>query len=58
MNVRTLVLLIVSCCLAAGSMILATVSYAGNDVLGEVELTGATKVKKTSGGWIDGQYIG
>jgi hypothetical protein len=58
MNVRTLVLLIVSCCLAAGSMILATVSYAGNDVLGEIELAGATKVEKTSGVWVDGQYMG
>lgn len=58
MNVRTLVLLIVSCCLAAGSSILATVSYASNDVLGEIELEGATKVEKTSGVWIDGQYMG
>jgi hypothetical protein len=32
--------------------------YAGNDVLGEVELVGASKVENTSGVWIDGQYIG
>jgi PEGA domain len=32
--------------------------HAGNDVLGEVELTGATRVEKTSGVWIDGQYVG
>jgi hypothetical protein len=31
---------------------------AGNDVLGEIELTGATKVEKTSGVWVDGQYLG
>ena len=31
---------------------------AGNDVLGEVELNGATKVEKTSGVWIDRQYVG
>jgi hypothetical protein len=31
---------------------------AGNDVLGEVELHGATKVEKTSGVWIDRQYVG
>jgi hypothetical protein len=37
---------------------LATISYAGNDVLGEIELVGATKVEKTSGVWIDGQYVG
>jgi hypothetical protein len=30
----------------------------GNDVLGEVELVGASKVEKTSGVWIDRQYVG
>jgi hypothetical protein len=34
------------------------VSYAGNEVLGELQLEGATKVEKTSGVWIDGQYLG
>jgi PEGA domain-containing protein len=29
-----------------------------NEVLGEVELMGATKVEKTSGVWVDGQYLG
>jgi hypothetical protein len=38
--------------------VLSTTSYAGNDVLGEIELAGATKVEKTSGVWIDGQYVG
>ena len=33
-------------------------SYAGNDVLGELQLEAATKVEKTSGIWIDGQYLG
>src|SRR5438552_1546526 len=33
-------------------------SYAGNEVLGELQLEGATKVEKTSGVWIDGQYLG
>jgi hypothetical protein len=32
--------------------------HAGNDVLGEVELLGASKVENTSGVWIDGQYVG
>jgi hypothetical protein len=32
--------------------------YAENDVLGEIELVGASKVEKTSGVWIDRQYIG
>jgi hypothetical protein len=31
---------------------------AQNKVLGEVELLGASKVEKTSGVWIDGQYVG
>src|SRR5436190_20993573 len=33
-------------------------SYAGNEVLGELQLEGATKVERTSGVWIDGQYLG
>jgi len=39
-------------------MILAPICYAANDVLGEIELAGATKVENTSGVWIDGQYMG
>ncbi len=31
---------------------------AGNDVLGEIELVGASKVEKTSGVWVDRQYVG
>src|SRR6476646_3288284 len=33
-------------------------AHAGNDVLGELQLEGATKVEKTSGVWIDNQYLG
>src|SRR5262249_4776495 len=29
-----------------------------SEILGEVELVGASKVEKTSGVWIDGQYVG
>jgi PEGA domain len=29
-----------------------------NEVLGEIELVGASKVEKTSGVWVDGQYLG
>jgi hypothetical protein len=32
--------------------------YAGNDVMGEVEFQGKSKVEKTSGVWVDGQYVG
>jgi len=35
-----------------------TALHAGNDVLGEIQLVGATKVEKTSGVWVDGQYVG
>jgi PEGA domain len=31
---------------------------AGNEVLGELQLEGATRVERTSGVWIDGQYLG
>ena len=50
--------------LLVGSLILciflalATTSYAANDVLGEIELAGPTNVEKSSGVWIDGQYVG
>jgi PEGA domain len=33
-------------------------SAQSNEVLGEVELVGATDVEKTSGVWVDGQYLG
>src|SRR5713226_9516734 len=36
----------------------AVTCYAGNDVLGEIQLQGATKVERTSGVWVDGQYLG
>jgi hypothetical protein len=29
-----------------------------NEVLGEIQFAGATKVEKTSGVWVDGQYVG
>jgi PEGA domain-containing protein len=32
--------------------------YGGNEVLGEVQLIGAGKVEKSSGVWVDGQYVG
>jgi PEGA domain len=35
-----------------------TVAHAGNEVLGEIQLLGASKIEKTSGVWIDGQYVG
>jgi hypothetical protein len=32
--------------------------HAGNDVLGLVDLEGASKIERDSGVWIDGQYVG
>src|SRR5213075_3300138 len=47
------------CALVFGcSVFSAQLSYAANEVLGELQLEGATKVEKTSGVWIDGQYLG
>src|SRR5216110_1451199 len=47
------------CTLVFGcSVFCAQLSYAANEVLGELQLEGATKVEKTSGVWIDGQYLG
>jgi hypothetical protein len=44
--------------LAIASLMFAPVLHAGNDVLGQVDLQGATKVERDSGVWIDGQYVG
>src|ERR1700751_948502 len=46
------------CALVVACLTLFNAAYAGNEVLGELELEGATKVEKTSGVWIDGQYLG
>lgn len=39
-------------------LLLVAGASAENKVLGEVELQGASKVEKTSGVWVDGQYLG
>src|SRR5258706_7380680 len=31
---------------------------ASNDIMGEIQFVGASKVEKTSGVWVDGQYVG
>jgi hypothetical protein len=40
------------------SLMFCITSIAQNQVLGEVQLVGKTKVDKTSGVWVDGQYVG
>jgi hypothetical protein len=37
---------------------LSIASFAQNQVLGEVQLVGKSKADKTSGVWVDGQYVG
>ena len=45
-------------CFVFCSLLLCIASFAQNQVLGEVQLVGKTKADKTSGVWIDGQYVG
>ncbi len=40
------------------SLMFCSTSIAQNKVLGEVQLVGKTKADRTSGVWVDGQYIG
>ncbi len=54
LRIRTLVWILVLGCAA----ILSLPLRADNNVLGRVDLVGATKVERTSGVWIDGQYVG
>src|SRR5258708_8292949 len=44
--------------LALSPLIVPFTAAAQNQVLGEVQLAGKTKADKTSGGWVDGQYVG
>ena len=39
-------------------LVVVPVIYAGNQVMGELEFEGKSKVEKTSGVWVDGQYVG
>jgi len=39
-------------------LVLSIASYSQNQVLGEVQFVSKTKVEKTSGVWIDEQYVG
>ncbi len=38
--------------------LLAAAAYAGNQVMGEIEFHGKSKVENSSGVWVDGQYVG
>jgi hypothetical protein len=52
-RISALILMVVVVCPA-----LAIAAQSGNEVLGELELDGASKIENTSGVWIDGQYVG
>ena len=45
-------------CFFVGFSLLALATHAENKVLGELQLEGTSKIEKTSGVWIDGQYLG
>jgi hypothetical protein len=45
-------------CLALSWLIIPFATHAQSQVLGEVQLVGKTKADKTSGVWVDGQYVG
>jgi len=51
MRIRNCALLLICCSLL-------TVAYAENKVLGELELAGSSDIERTSGVWVDGQYLG
>lgn len=44
--------------LVAFVLTLTPAIFAGNDVMGEIQFIGKTKVEKTSGVWVDGGYVG
>src|SRR5579863_2961894 len=44
--------------LLLGSWLLPTPMHAQNDVMGEIQFEGKTHVEKTSGVWVDGEYVG
>lgn len=45
-------------CLVLACLVSPFAAHSQNQVLGEVQLVGKTKVDKTSGVWVDGQYVG
>ena len=40
------------------ALVFASALWAGNEIMGEIEFEGKSKVEKTSGVWVDGQYVG
>jgi hypothetical protein len=44
--------------MVVAALLLTPLLYAGNEVMGELVFEGKSKVEKTSGVWVDGQYVG
>jgi hypothetical protein len=44
--------------LVFSASLLTPALYAGNDVMGEIQFEGKSHVEKTSGVWVDGEYVG
>jgi len=44
--------------LVISALLFTPAIYAGNEVMGEVQLEGKSHVEKTSGVWVDGEYVG
>lgn len=44
--------------IAACVLLLPSTVHAGNQVMGQLEFHGKSKVENTSGVWVDGQYVG
>jgi PEGA domain-containing protein len=40
------------------TLLLPAPTYAENDVMGEIQFEGKSHVEKTSGVWVDGEYVG
>ena len=40
------------------ALLLSPAIYAANDVMGEIQFEGKSHVEKTSGVWVDGEYVG
>jgi hypothetical protein len=44
--------------LLVSALLLSPAMYAENDVMGEIQFEGKSHVEKTSGVWVDGEYVG
>jgi hypothetical protein len=44
--------------LLLSALLLSPAMYAENDVMGEIQFEGKSHLEKTSGVWVDGQYVG